>query len=390
MIEQISYISLGALLTLLVVAFYYFKVLKPSLNTDDKEKELLEKDKELVNAQHQYELLEKELESVKSNYLTIKDSLENEKERSKEQLSTLKQVDQFKTAVTGDVGEYKKFLKDQQEFIDKLTGNSKFQGNFGEKFLEQLLQMHGFKLDINYSKQKKEEVYDLDNDGSSSTNPDIMINLTDNSYLICDSKVSLDNWKKFVTEKNDPLERDRQLKKHADSVKSHIDKLSKKDYIKNLKKNVFPKVVMFMCHEAAYLSALECYPDLYEYAYTKNVLLVGPGNILAVISIIETIKAKEKQIEGVREITETAKNLYDKFAVLKGHLKKTMTTYNSHGANLQQVINNAWAGKSSLEKRIEKLKQDHGLNATKTLEKTSPVDDRISEVVDSEESKIVN
>ena len=150
MIEQISYISLGALLTLLVVAFYYFKVLKPSLNTDDKEKELLEKDKELVNAQHQYELLEKELESVKSNYLTIKDSLENEKDRSKEQLSTLKQVDQFKTAVTGDVGEYKKFLKDQQEFIDKLTGNSKFQGNFGEKFLEQLLQMHGFKLVINY------------------------------------------------------------------------------------------------------------------------------------------------------------------------------------------------------------------------------------------------
>ena len=66
---------------------------------------------------------------------------ENEKDRSKEQLSTLKQVDQFKTAVTGDVGEYKKFLKDQQEFIDKLTGNSKFQGNFGEKFLEQLLQM---------------------------------------------------------------------------------------------------------------------------------------------------------------------------------------------------------------------------------------------------------
>ena len=212
-------------------------------------------------------------------------------------------------------------------------------------------------------------MYDLDSDSSASTNPDIMINLTDNSYLICDSKVSLDNWKKFVTEKNDPQERDRQLKKHADSVKSHIDKLSKKDYIKNLKKNVFPKVVMFMCHEAAYLSALECYPDLYEYAYMKNVLLVGPGNILAVISIIETIKAKEKQIEGVKEITETAKNLYDKFAVLKGHLKKTINTYNSHGTNLQQVINNAWAGKSSLEKRIEKLKQDHGLNATKTIEK---------------------
>jgi DNA recombination protein RmuC len=390
MIEQIAYISLGALITSVGAIVYYLKVLKPSINNEDKQQELDAKDKEIVEAYHQKALLEKELESVKSNYDTVKDSLESEKDRSKEQLSTLKQVDQFKIAVTGDVGEYKKFLKDQQEFIDKLTGNSKFQGNFGEKFLEQLLQMHGFKDGINYTKQKKEEVYDLDSDSSASTNPDIMINLTDNSYLICDSKVSLDNWKKFVTEKNDPQERDRQLKKHADSVKSHIDKLSKKDYIKNLKKNVFPKVVMFMCHEAAYLSALECYPDLYEYAYMKNVLLVGPGNILAVISIIETIKAKEKQIEGVKEITETAKNLYDKFAVLKGHLKKTINTYNSHGTNLQQVINNAWAGKSSLEKRIEKLKQDHGLNATKTIEKTTPVDDRITEINDSEETNSVN
>jgi len=390
MIEQVAYISLGALITLVGAIVYYLKVLKPSINNDDKQQELDAKDKEIVEKKKKKALLEKELESVKSNYDTVKDSLESEKDRSKEQLSTLKQVDQFKTAVTGDVGEYKKFLKDQQEFIDKLTGNSKFQGNFGEKFLEQLLQMHGFKDGINYTKQKKEEVYDLDSDSSASTNPDIMINLTDNSYLICDSKVSLDNWKKFVTEKNDPQERDRQLKKHADAVKSHIDKLSKKDYIKNLKKNVFPKVVMFMCHEAAYLSALECYPDLYEYAYMKNVLLVGPGNILAVISIIETIKAKEKQIEGVKEITETAKNLYDKFAVLKGHLKKTISTYNSHGTNLQQVINNAWAGKSSLEKRIEKLKQDHGLNATKTIEKTTPVDDRITEINDSEETKSVN
>ena len=38
----------------------------------------------------------------------------------------------------------------------------------------------------------------------------------------------------------------------------------------------FPKVVMYMCHEASYLAALEHYPDLYEYAYKKNILLVGP------------------------------------------------------------------------------------------------------------------
>ena len=45
--------------------------------------------------------------------------------------------------------------------------------------------------------------------------------------------------------------------------------------MKNLKKEVFQKVIMYMCHEAAYLSALEQDPTLYDYAY-KNILLVGP------------------------------------------------------------------------------------------------------------------
>ena len=46
-------------------------------------------------------------------------------------------------------------IQKQQDFIDKLTGNAKYQGNFGEKFLEQSLQIHGFKENIDYTKQKK-------------------------------------------------------------------------------------------------------------------------------------------------------------------------------------------------------------------------------------------
>ena len=76
MIEQIAYISLGALITLVGAIVYYLKVLKPSINNDDKQQELDAKDKEIVEAHHQKALLEKELESVKSNYDTVKDSLE--------------------------------------------------------------------------------------------------------------------------------------------------------------------------------------------------------------------------------------------------------------------------------------------------------------------------
>ena len=234
------------LITILVTAaitsilwLAYIKFFQKKDNHEDIENLRL-KEEELKNQQHKMELLEAEknseadllkekinsLEELKSN---VEGSLKTERETSANQLKTLGKVDDFKTAVTTDVAEQSKMIKNQQTFIDRLTGNAKYQGDFGEKFLEQSLQFHGFKLGIDYTKQKKEEVLNIEDDTTQTVKPDIVINLADGNHIICDSKVSLDNWKKFVTEKNDPLERDRQLKKHADSVKSHIDKLSKKD-----------------------------------------------------------------------------------------------------------------------------------------------------------------
>ena len=148
--------------------------------------------------------------------------------------------------------------------------------------------------------------------------------------------------------------------------------------MKNLKKDVFEKVIMYMCHEAAYLAALEHFPDLYEHAYKKNILLVGPKNLLAIISIVQTIKGKEKQINGVKEITDTATHLMDKYSVLKKYLIQTMTSFNSHGESLKKVINGAWAGKASLEQRIEKL-QDQGINPSTPIPKTTPIQDKLVE-----------
>ena len=109
---------------------------------------------------------------------------------------------------------------------------------------------------------------------------------------------------------------------------------------------------MFIAFEAGYFAALEVDPDLGEKAYQKNVILASPGNIMAIIKIVETIKSKEKQIENVNKITKSASKLYDKYATLKGYLKKVVTSYRTHGKNLQEAINNSWAGKDSLEKQM--------------------------------------
>ena len=55
------------------------------------------------------------------------------------------------------------------------------------------------------------------------------------------------------------------------------------------------------------------------------------------------------------EITKSATKLYDKYAILKNILK-LISSYRTHGLNLQKVISNSWGEKDSLEKQMINLK----------------------------------
>ena len=138
----------------------------------DKEHEI-----ELIKLGHEKELsvLKEKLNSIQIEKNHLEETLTKERETTKNQLETLGKVDAFKTSVTGNMGRYSEMIEKQQKFIDKLTGNAKYQGNFGEKFLEQSLQFHGFKLNVDYTKQKHEDVYNLEDDKSEITKPDICL-----------------------------------------------------------------------------------------------------------------------------------------------------------------------------------------------------------------------
>ena len=339
----------------LILGIGYYKFIRKNDSSQylndikDKEHEL-----DLIKLQHENDLklLNEKLNSVLVEKNNLTETLTKERETTSKQLETLGKVDAFKNSVTSNMGEYSQMIEKQQKFIDKLTGNAKYQGEFGEKFLEQILNFAGFKLGIDYTKQKKEEVYDIEGD----------------------------KFKKFVNAENDEV-RNEQFNKHYEAVVNHIDQLAKRDYVKNLKKEVFQKVIMFMCHESAYLCALEKDPELYEYAYKKNILLCGPKNILAVISIVQTIRDKEKSIKSVNEITEVASNLMEKYSLIKENLIKSMNSFNSHGENLKKVVNGIYAGRNSLEQRIEKLR-DHGIKSKTPIKKTTSLQDKLMEFED--------
>ena len=359
-----------------IVWFYFTK--NKVYNTAELEKEI--------------EGLKKEKEGFERNEKTLRESLENESRTTAEQLKTINKIDAHKniiTQFTTTTEERNKLDKESinlmKNYLEQLTGSSRFQGNIGEKILKNILNACGLQNPRDFTLQDGDMVVDPnDTEHLKRVRPDTCIKLGD-SDLVVDSKVSLDNWKDWLNEKKDEKLKKSHLKKHIDSINKHINKLSTTNYTQMLKKKVFPTTIMFIAFEAGYFAALETDPDLGEKAYQKNVILAAPGNIMAIIKIVETIKSKEKQIENVDIITKSASKLYDKYATLKGYLKKVVTSYRTHGKNLQEAINNSWAGKDSLEKQMVNLKEKHGLNATKNIETTLPEEDKIRDVNDPDE-----
>ena len=347
---------------------------------------LFEKDKEI-------EVLKEQKKGLEKTETDLRESLEKEEEQVKSLLKSVNKIEEHKTTITKYTTATELKNKTDAENIgflknwaEKLTGSNRYQGDVGEKILKRVLNSCEYLEGRDFTCQEGDKIINTDNENElKRIRPDIYLKMTEDTDLVIDSKVSLDNWKNWVNEKKDEELKKSHLRKHLDSINKHIKTLSGKKYNRSLKRKVFPSTVMFIAFEAGYLAALEHDPNIGEKAFNQNVILAGPGNIMAIIKIVETLKAKEKQIQNVNEITQSASQLYDKYATLKSYLKKLVTSYNSHAKNLRSVINSGWAGKANLEKQIINLKEKHGVTAGKNIEKTLPEEDKIEDIDDPED-----
>tara|TARA_Y100001970_G_scaffold4790_1_gene5447 strand:- start:15533 stop:16696 length:1164 start_codon:yes stop_codon:yes gene_type:complete len=347
---------------------------------------LFEKDKEI-------EVLKEQKKGLEKTETDLRESLVKEEEQVKSLLKSVNSIEQHKTTIAKYTTATELKNKTDAENIgflknwaEKLTGSNRYQGDVGEKILKRVLNSCEYLEGRDFTCQEGDKIINTDNENElKRIRPDIYLKMTEDTDLVIDSKVSLDNWKNWVNEKKDEELKKSHLRKHLDSINKHIKTLSGKKYNRSLKRKVFPSTVMFIAFEAGYLAALEHDPNIGEKAFNQNVILAGPGNIMAIIKIVETLKAKEKQIQNVNEITQSASQLYDKYATLKSYLKKLVTSYNSHAKNLRSVINSGWAGKANLEKQIINLKEKHGVTAGKNIEKTLPEEDKIDDIDDPED-----
>ncbi len=300
--------------------YYQNKLLLEKENLKDEFEELANKTLQTTTSsfmKNSYESLNMLLNPFKNDIVRFKDEIENYYLDEAKERFALKQ--ELKT-----LGELNyKLQEESSRLTNALTSDNKFAGSWGEFVLESLLESSGLRKGYEYDTQvdfKTEE---------GRYRPDVIVSLPHERKLVIDSKVSLKAYEKYVND------HDREaLNLHLSSVKNHIKELSKKEYQKLF--DTIDIVLLFIPVEGAFVEAIKNDKELFNYAYEKNIILVSPTTLIAVLKTVEYSWKKEFQNKNAQAITQKASKLYDKFSsfiddmqTVESSLKKAQNSYES-------------------------------------------------------------
>jgi DNA recombination protein RmuC len=241
--------------------------------------------------------------------------------------------------------------EDAANLANALKGDNKAQGNWGEVILERILEQSGLQKGREYDTQ-----VNLRSDEGDRRLPDVIVRLPEGRDVVIDAKVSLVDYQRYC-EAVDEQERERHLKAHVLSLRSHVMKLSDKSY-QNLEGiRTLDFVMIFMPIEAAFSVAFQYDQILFGEAFDRGIVIVSPTTLLATLRTVHSIWRYEKQNRNAERIAGEAGKLFDQFSRVGESLEDLGKQLQKASSSYDETLKRFSTGRGNMVSRVEKLKQ---------------------------------
>ncbi|GAB4291551.1 MAG: DNA recombination protein RmuC [Methylophaga sp.] len=260
---------------------------------------------------------------------TTKQIHEIEKERKESYGSLRATIDQMTKS-------QQQLQQETQNLVQALR-RPEVRGQWGEMTLRRLAELSGMVAHCDFFEQTHT------NTENGSIRPDMIVRLPEQREIIVDAKTPLDAYLSAIQAKDDS-ERQRELKRHAQIIRSRVRELSRKNYWAEYS-NSPEFVVLFIPGEQFLSAALEVDPALLEDSMSQNIILATPTNFIALLRAVSYGWKQQALAENAENIRELGETLYKRLSTFGNHLEKV-------GKSLGSAVNHYNSAVGSLERQV--------------------------------------
>jgi DNA recombination protein RmuC len=331
------------LLVLILIAIVYFIYLQKTQKPAEID---LSKAIETLVKQSNDKLNDKSL-LIQSDLSNKKDAIEKMIRQMTDQLTVIEKdrigtFTNLRDAIENNL-KITKELSTTTEGLKRVLSNNQQRGAFGEKVAEDLLKMSGFVIGTDYTRQET----------TGDARPDFTLYLPDKTKINIDSKFPYSNIV-HMSETTDTEEKNRFKKLFEQDIKKKISDVTSRNYI-NPEDNTVDFVVLFIPNEMIFSFIYESFPDVWQDALNRKVVMTGPFSFTAILRMVKQAYENFRFQKNIQGIITQIKMFDSEFEKYNEEFTKIGDRIESLHKQYDEVNNTR---SKKLQKVVDKIKLD--------------------------------